>query len=554
MNFNLVDNIEYCFTLVNDSYPLTLIYYSHLTSLIISLLVGFFVFIKSGRILSGKLLLSLSAVFSLWVLFNLILWTSPNSAMIMFLWSLSGLLIMLMFGLSLYLAYVFTSPANGDMGFSKKVVVSLLFLPVILLTPTDFNLTNFSILNDCEATENGYFTSYYYLFGLLVSLWIFILATLAYRKADNYFKKQIILFSIGIEFFILSFFESGFIASLTNHYEFEFYGIISMTVFMAFLAYLIVQYEAFNTKLLGTQALVVALILLIGSQFFFVKTKIGFALAAVTFTLVVIAGIMLIRLFKRDEERKQQLQYMADSLAVANDQLRKLDNAKSEFISIASHQLRTPLTAIKGYISLLMEGSYGKVDPSVFDVLNKVYTSNERLIQLVENLLNISRMESGRMQYHFEPTQIEEIIRDLYDTFVIVAKNKKLFIKIDLPDRPLPKLMLDSQKMHEVLSNLIDNGLKYTQEGGVTLTAEEDKDVVRVTVADTGIGIPATEIPHLFTKFSRGKDVSRLHANGTGLGLYVVKNIIEAHHGKIWIESEGEGNGSRFIIELPKGE
>jgi signal transduction histidine kinase len=353
---------------------------------------------------------------------------------------------------------------------------------------------------------------------------------------------------------------AGFLASLLveqgfiQDYGLEQYGLFGMTIFMAFLAYLIVQYEAFNTKLLGTQALVVALILLIGSQFFFVKTKIGFALAAVTFTLVVIAGIMLIRLFKRDEERKQQLQYMADSLAVANDQLRKLDNAKSEFISIASHQLRTPLTAIKGYISLLMEGSYGKVDPSVFDVLNKVYTSNERLIQLVENLLNISRMESGRMQYHFEPTQIEEIIRDLYDTFVIVAKNKKLFIKIDLPDRPLPKLMLDSQKMHEVLSNLIDNGLKYTQEGGVTLTAEEDKDVVRVTVADTGIGIPATEIPHLFTKFSRGKDVSRLHANGTGLGLYVVKNIIEAHHGKIWIESEGEGNGSRFIIELPKGE
>jgi signal transduction histidine kinase len=527
-----------------------LIYYSHFISLIPSLIVGIFVLWMGKRGPIERMLFFLTISFSLWVFFDLILWATDKIPYTMFFWSIMAPLEFLIYSIAFRLTYLFVN--EKDFSFLMKSLLAFFFVPIILLTATDYNLTYYDLTNCDRNAVEGPLWTYVYAIEFVILLMLIVVSIINYRHVPQVRKRQVEIFLFGISLFLLLFSTGNFLIFLDIDWRLEQYKLFGMPIFIVILAHLIIKYKAFNAKLLGTQALVVALILLIGSQFFFVKTKIGFALAAVTFTLVVIAGIMLIRLFKRDEERKQQLQYMADSLAVANDQLRKLDNAKSEFISIASHQLRTPLTAIKGYISLLMEGSYGKVDPSVFDVLNKVYTSNERLIQLVENLLNISRMESGRMQYHFEPTQIEEIIRDLYDTFVIVAKNKKLFIKIDLPDRPLPKLMLDSQKMHEVLSNLIDNGLKYTQEGGVTLTAEEDKDVVRVTVADTGIGIPATEIPHLFTKFSRGKDVSRLHANGTGLGLYVVKNIIEAHHGKIWIESEGEGKGSRFVIELPK--
>jgi signal transduction histidine kinase len=212
-----------------------------------------------------------------------------------------------------------------------------------------------------------------------------------------------------------------------NSFELEQYGLFGMTFFMGMLAYLIVKFKAFNIKLLGAQALVLALVALIGSELFFAESATNRTLILITLALSMGFGYMLIKSVKLEVQRKEELQHMSDKLAQANDQLRKLDNAKSEFISIASHQLRTPLTAVKGFVSLLLEGSYGKLDPQQEDVLNKVYTSNGRLVNLVEDLLNISRIESGRMEFKFAPWQMENICREVMDTFVLRAKGLDLF-------------------------------------------------------------------------------------------------------------------------------
>jgi signal transduction histidine kinase len=262
---------------------------------------------------------------------------------------------------------------------------------------------------------------------------------------------------------------------------------------------------------------------------------------------------------------------MSDRLAQSNDQLRKLDNAKTEFISIASHQLRTPVTAIKGFASLILEGSYGEISEAVHGALEKVYVSSDRLVNLIEDLLNVSRIESGRMTFAFEKASVEKILKELHENFLLIATTKKFYLDLKLPENPLPEINMDASKVRELVSNFIDNALKYTEKGGVTVSAEikengvviDDKGfvknneispfgkVVRITVSDTGIGIPQEEIPYLFRKFSRGKDVSRLHVSGTGLGLFVGKAIADAHHGATWVESDGAGKGSRFIIEIP---
>ncbi|MFA4817495.1 MAG: HAMP domain-containing sensor histidine kinase [Parcubacteria group bacterium] len=310
--------------------------------------------------------------------------------------------------------------------------------------------------------------------------------------------------------------------------------------------------------------LTVVIWILIGSQFFFIQNTVNYFLTGITLLLSIVFGIFLIRSVRNEVKRKEELQGMSDKLSNANDQLRKLDNAKSEFISIASHQLRTPLTAIKGFVSLLLEGSYGKVSPKQEDVLNKVYLSNDRLVNLVEDLLNISRIESGRMEFKFELWQVEDICQEVMDTFVIKAKEHGLSLDYKKPAELLPKIMVDGGKVREVISNMVDNAIKYTPKGGVVLKVEKvfgdaqsiesPEGAIRVTVSDTGIGIPETELPYLFAKFSRGKDIKRLNAGGTGLGLYVGRNMIEASGGKIWAESEGQDKGSRFIIELPIGE
>lgn len=552
MNFDLIKNVESCFLAVKENPPL--LFYSHIPTAITSLLVGFFVFVRNKKLLTSKILLAISVTFSLWTFLNLIIWTSYSSEMIMFAWSLLGILGSLLCVFSLYFVYAFID--KKDISPFIKVSLGLMLIPVIFFTGTKFNLGLFDSPN-CEASEGKYFTYYYYSIGFLISLWILVVAFIRYKKADDNFKKQIIYLTAGVEFFLLSFFASGFLASylaergIAYSFELEQYSLFGMVFFMSSLAYLIVRYKAFDIKLLSAQALVIALVVLIGSQFFFIKSLTNQVLTGITLIISAVFGWMLIRSVKTEVERKEELQIMTNRLAQANDQLRKLDNAKSEFISIASHQLRTPLTAIKGFISLLIEGSYGKLDPAHREVMNKVYISNERLIALVEDMLNLSRIESGRMEYNFEKVKIEDVAKEVYDTFVVRSREKGLKLELKLPEAPLPEAMTDRNKIREVISNLTDNAIKYTLKGWVSIRLSQKDDKIIIAIADTGIGVPKEELPYLFEKFSRGKDISRLNTGGTGLGLHVGKRMMEALHGAIRVQSEGEGKGSTFFIEVP---
>ena len=559
MTYNLITNIESC----HIQLP-SLLYYSHLPSIAVSLFFGFFVFFKSGRSLIGKILLAISTVFSIWGFFSLITWIGFDSRIISFVWSFFEILSVLFFFLVLYFVYVFIE--KKDVPFKIKITFLVLFLPVIIISSTKKYLTGFDIVN-CEAIENINFLYYIYFLKALAfsgTLLLLIFEYFVKFKNDKLEKSKIFLIGIGALLLLLSFLLTQYSANLIfSNYQIEFYGLFAITIFMGFLAYLIVKYKAFNIKLLGAQALVAVLVILIGSEFFFtpITDTTNIVLISVTALLSVIFGIVLINSVRNEVQRKDELQLMSNKLAEANDKLRTLDNAKSEFISIASHQLRTPLTAIKGFVSLLLEGSYGKLDPKPQEAMNKVYISNERLIHLVEDLLNVSRMESGRMEFKFAPTKMGDLCQEIIDTFVLRAKEKSLYIHYKKPETPLPELMIDAGKVKEVVSNMVDNALKYTPKGGVTLRLEvksqkskvknEEEQFVRVTVSDTGIGIPQTEMPYLFNKFSRGKDVGRLNAAGTGLGLFVGKGMIENNGGRIWAESDGEGKGSRFIIELP---
>ncbi len=533
-----------------------LLYYSHIPTVIVALGIGFFVYFKNKQSLISKLLLGIAIAFSLWSFSDLVLWTNNDSRNIMFFWSSINLLEVLVSALTLYFVYIFLE--KKDISFKIKLLIGSLLSIFIILIPTKLNIPSF-ILSICEARQ-GMMIKYFYFLEAFFSSWLIIYLI---RKIKNSSKgderKKTVCLSLGAVLFLLFFSGTNIYSSITTHWEILQYGLFGMVVFMAFLAYLIVKFKAFNIKLLASQALVMALVIIIGSELFFAESATNKILILITLALSLGFGYILVKSVKLEIRRKEELQMISDKLSQANDQLRKLDNAKSEFISIASHQLRTPLTAIKGYISLLLEGTYGRIESKARDALNKVYLSNERMMQLVENLLNISRIESGKLEFDFKKWKVEEILNELRDTFFISAKSKGLSLDFKFSGYPLPEIEIDGPKIKEVISNLIDNALKYTQEGGVSVTAEipnsksqtPESEFIRITVYDTGIGIPKEELPYLFAKFSRGKDTTRLHVGGTGLGLYVGRSMIEAHHGRIWAESEGEGKGSRFIVEIP---
>jgi signal transduction histidine kinase len=254
---------------------------------------------------------------------------------------------------------------------------------------------------------------------------------------------------------------------------------------------------------------------------------------------------------RRLEQVNMRLQRANVKLAAANEQLATLDKAKSEFLSIASHQLYTPLTAIKGYLSMIMEGDFGKVPSRLRPIIDRVFRSSERLIQLIRGLLDISRIESGRLQLNLESVDLGMVAEELCQELVPKAQEKNLKFACHVRKAKLPSVVVDRQRIRQVLLNIVDNAIKYTETGRVDVYVRREGDDILFYVKDTGRGMTQREIARLFHKFTRLGGADKYHTEGAGLGLYVARRIVEEHHGKIWAESRGHGKGSTFYVRLP---
>jgi len=201
---------------------------------------------------------------------------------------------------------------------------------------------------------------------------------------------------------------------------------------------------------------------------------------------------------------EREVEKATKELKEAYEKLKNLDRAKSEFISIASHQLRTPLAAIKGYISMFLEGTYGKLSEKIKEPMENVYKSNERLIKLVNDLLNVSRIETGKIKLELQKTSIEDVISNIINELKIEAEKKNIYLKWQEPKKPLPEILVDRDKIRQVILNLIDNAIRYTNKGGIRIIYQTANKKCQIIIADTGEGMTREEILHLFESFSRG--------------------------------------------------
>ena len=231
-----------------------------------------------------------------------------------------------------------------------------------------------------------------------------------------------------------------------------------------------------------------------------------------------------------------------------------ISRSKSEFISIAAHQLRTPLSGIKWAIRLVIDGDMGPVSPSQLKLLKRGYDTNEKMIILVNDLLNVARIEDGRFGYEFKKDDIVETISTIVSGASILAKERNITLKFEKPKNKIDKFIFDSKRVSLALQNLIDNAIKYTQPGGIVFVGVSKKGkYAEVQVKDSGVGVPADQLNRLFSKFFRARNVLRMQTAGSGLGLFIVKNIIARHGGKIRVESK-EGEGTTFYFTLPMDE
>ncbi|HLP43912.1 MAG TPA: ATP-binding protein [Candidatus Nanoarchaeia archaeon] len=535
------------------------IYYSHSLPLLVSLTIGFFVLYKNPKQLLARILFTITTLFSLWVFFDLILWATDKPDYTIFFWSIVNLIEPLIYAASLYFIQVFIK--NRDTSLKSKMLVLAPLVPFILLGSTKFALLGYDLTNCNREAIEGPLTHFSYIVEIFYTLWIVLFAMESYRRVkERVVRLQIITITIGIILFLLTFSFGNIVGSITDDWRIPQWGIFGMPIFIAFLSYLIVKYRTFDIKLIATQALAVAISILVGSQFFFIDAFGNLILNGVTLFTSVVGGILLVRSVRfeieakeRERDQRQRIEHLAENLKSANESLQQLNKQKTEFVSFASHQLRGPLTPIKGYAESILEGDFGKISEDVRKAAQIIFDSTTTLAQVVDDYLNVTRIELGKLKFDFVEFNFKDTVQMVVDQMRPSIEKKGLKFNVEIDPGFNYQLRGDKEKLNnQVIANLIDNSFKYTSSGEIRVSLSEVGEKIRFSVKDTGVGISKETISQLFSKFKRATNANKANIHGTGLGLFIAKEIVNAHKGKIWAESDGEGRGSEFIVELPK--
>ncbi len=347
----------------------------------------------------------------------------------------------------------------------------------------------------------------------------------------------------------------GFIGGFTNFFPQLFnvypFGNYLVILFIVFMVYGVIRYKLVSAKVVSAQIFSVALLIIFLFNIIRSQDLSDTIINIVIFLSFIVFGILLIKSVDKEIETRLKVEKLAKELEEANVRLKVLDQQKSEFISLASHQLRGPLTAIKGYASMVLEGDFGLITEPVKEATNKILQSTSDLVVLVGDYLDVSRIEQGRMQYNFERFDVAEEVETVITELRPTIEKAHLTVSCDIDKNLNYTVDGDRGKIKQVIGNLIDNSIKYTPQGSIHVwLTRKDNNKILITISDTGVGIKPEVLPNLFEKFSRAPDASRTNILGTGLGLYIAKKMIEAHHGRIWAESAGEGKGASFFIEL----
>ena len=517
-------------------------------------LLGFATFFSNLNSITGRTFLFFAIVAIFWNITNYLTLTLANEQQV--LWNLRlHIFFSVWYSFGLFqLFYVFPKDKVVFPKWYKFLLLpSVGLVSVVTLLPITFQrILEFSFEQDIIVIENGPGIAVFgAAVGLLIFGAIFLFVKKLFASKDAQFKQmRLVLIGFITTFFLHLVFNFIFPAILENTNYIQF-GALYTFPFIALTAYAIVRHKLFDIRAISIGIITFFLAVVTITGVVFAESLSILIFNASEFILVIIFSIWLIRSVTREVKQKEEIEKLAAKLKSANERLKELDQQKSEFLSIASHQLRSPMTAICGYISLILDKEFGAYPEKLRDPLERIDESSRLMINSIEDYLNISRIEQGRMKYDMSGFDITDLTHTVVQEYAPIAKKKEL----DLTFTGAEKVMVhaDIGKIKQVIANLIDNAIKYTPSGSITVKATGFEDKARITITDTGIGIPKEEIGDLFNKFIRAREANKVNTSGTGLGLYVAKQMVEAHDGKVWAESDGKGRGSQFVIEFPIG-
>ncbi len=521
--------------------------FSGLLNFIISILLAILIYFKGGKKLTNKIFALDAFSVAFWS-FAYFFWQISIGESSALFWS--RILMVGAIFIPIFYFHFIVSFLNLVEKYKKALyggyILSVLFL-ISNFTPYFVKSVEFeSDLSLFWPKPGIFYHPFLLMFAVLVCYgWYLLIKTL--RGTTEKIKKQQIkylLLGTGI----------GFIGGSTNY--FLWYGIpilpylnITVSIYVLLTTFAIFRYHLFEIRIILTELLVGAIGLVSLIQTFSAPSFSWRILNSVIFILFCIFGYYLIKATHEEIKRREEAEKLVKEFA-------RLDKVKNEFILSTQHHLRTPLSIMKGYVSLILEGTYGKLNQKMKEKLIFVQEANASLINLVNDFLDITQFQLGKDILNKKEVQIEDLIKEVIEGLKPEAEEKNIYLRLEKPLRQaqgkLPKIKVDPEKLKEVIFNVVDNGIKYTNQGGVTIKCKMQNTKYKIQIQDTGIGMIKEEMEKLFIKFfERGEKAKEVYATGRGIGLYIANQIIKAHNGKIWAESPGKGKGSTFYIELP---
>ncbi len=521
-----------------DAAP-SLLLYSYIPAIIIALILSFIIFNSNRKENLSKAFLVFTISYSLWVINIILQWVLVPNKLLFIAWQLTAFLEIGLYMSALYFLQSFSS--REPVGNKTKILFMGLLSLVAILTPSLLNLTSYDYEN-CVAVI-GPLWYVIYLFEILVPIVILIYGFIFAKKEKNLKRRrEIILFSGALAIFLGFFSASNIGGELLQIYSFNLFGPIGMLIFIGFVTYLIVRYQAFNIKLISVQAFVWALLIIIGSEFFFIRETVNFILIGATFVAAVVSGVLLIRSVKKEIKQKEEL-------AKLNVDLGKLIEQRESLVHLVTHKVKGSFTRSKYIFAGLLDGTFGEITPDIRKYAQQGLDSDNTGIQTVDLVLNASNLQKGAVKYDMKLLDFKDMVLKTITEKRVGAEAKGLTVETHIPEDTY-NILGDAFWLKETVNNLIENSTKYTKKGTIIIALDKKDGKITLSVKDTGVGITAEDKKNLFREGGRGKDSVKINVDSTGYGLYTVKLVIEAHKGRVWVESEGEGKGSQFYMEL----
>jgi signal transduction histidine kinase len=528
---------------VSDNVFSPLIYYSHVFPMVACAILAFLIWRQAHGQLLNRIFIFLSLAFIAWSAFDLILWADANPDIIMFFWSAQIYLDLLIYLSAAYLLYVFVK--GEDVLIRWKSFGAALLVPVIVFAPTALNLTGFDYTNcDREALE-GALWYYVYIVELLIVMGMIIFGTRSIFQADSSERRvQIFSLGAGLTLFLLAFSWGNIIGSLSEDWAIAQYGLFGMPIFLGAITYLIVQFQAFEVRVIATTALVVSLWILLFSVLLLETIESARPVIGMTLLFFALMGGLLVRSVRREIEQRELIEKQERELKVINKQQESL-------LAFISHEVKGYLAKSQAAFAGIIQNDYGPVSPQLHTMAENGLADMRKGVDMVADILDASNLRKGTVAYDKKQfdlkTSIEEVVHDLMPT----AQKKGVTLDFSAAAGDYKILGDEAKIRRHVIRNLIDNSIHYTLQGSIHVSLSRNAQAIHFSVKDTGVGITKEDMKNLFTEGGHGKESTKVNADSTGYGLFIAKQVTEAHNGKIWAVSKGKGQGSEFIVEIP---